>query len=202
VKQKTIAIDIDDVLSAQAEGLLAFSNERWGHNLTLDDYTEEFAVLWSVSVPEAIERVKELMASGAHGRYRSHTHALPILAGLATRYKLIAVTSRRRLLKAETEEWLERHFPGIFQEVHYAGIWDDDRKVADAVNATKAEVCRELGAEYLIDDQLKHCAGAAAAGIKAVLFGVYPWNRQADLPPGVTRARDWDEVEDYFNAQG
>jgi uncharacterized HAD superfamily protein len=113
VKRKTIAIDIDDVLSAQAEGLLAFSNERWGHNLTLDDYTEEFAVLWSVSVPEAIERVKELMASGAHGRYRPHLHALPILASLAKRYKLVAATSRRRLLKPETDEWIERHFPGL-----------------------------------------------------------------------------------------
>ena len=84
----------------------------------------------------------------------------------------------------------------MFSEVYYAGIWDTHAK--DAHLAMKAEICREIGADYLIDDQTKHCFAAAEAGIPAILYRDYPWNRNGQLPTGVTRCRTWQDVEQYF----
>lgn len=202
-QQKTIAIDIDDVLSHSAEGFVAFSNERWGMQLSPDDYHEEWEVVWGVSLEEALQRSIEFITSGAFGEFLPREAALPVLKRLAKHYKLVVLTSRRSILKPETDQWIERHFPGIFSEVHYAGIWDRDlthETVSQAITHTKAELCRELGADYLIDDQPKHCVGAAEAGIKSILFGDYKWSRDLKvLPAHVVRAHHWDEVAEYFH---
>lgn len=39
-------MDIDDVRAGQVEGLVAFSNQRWGTALTVDDYDEDWGVMW------------------------------------------------------------------------------------------------------------------------------------------------------------
>jgi len=203
-QRKTIAVDIDDVLARSAEGFVAFSNERWGMQLQPEDYQEEWAVVWGVPLEEALRRSIEFHSSGVVGGYQPYEAALPVLRRLAIKFDLVAVTSRKTLIKPETDRWLDRHFPHIFREVHYAGIWDKQlthHDVARRLAHTKAEVCRQIGADYLIDDQPKHCIGAAKAGIKAILFGDYKWNRQQqELPEGVTRARHWDDVLEYFRA--
>jgi uncharacterized HAD superfamily protein len=125
---------------------------------------------------------------------------MPVLQRLAKKFDLVVVTSRREMLKPETDAWMERHFPGIFKELHYAGMWDDATDIPKALAHTKAELCREIGADYLIDDQPKHCIGAAEAGLRCILFGDYRWNKgDQKLPQGITRARHWDDVAEYFD---
>ena len=51
-KRLTIAVDIDDVLARQVEGLVTFSNQRWGTVLTVDDYDEDWGVMWGVDLEE------------------------------------------------------------------------------------------------------------------------------------------------------
>jgi hypothetical protein len=60
-------------------------------------------------------------------------------------------------------------------------------------------ICQEIGAGYLIDDNVEHCRLAAEAGVKALLFGEYGWNKHLPTPPGVERVKDWKDVTDYFN---
>ena len=38
--KKTIAVDIDDVLGAEAEFIIGYSNNRWGTTFNLEDWTE------------------------------------------------------------------------------------------------------------------------------------------------------------------
>jgi uncharacterized HAD superfamily protein len=198
--QKTIAVDIDDVLAASAEGFATFSNERWGLSLRPEDYQEEWAEVWKVSIDEAMRRSDEFHASGVVKEYRRVDNALMVLKKLSEQYRLIIITARRKDLKASTDDWLDQHFPGVFSEVRYAGIWDSDHPVSHQVSQTKAEICRELGADYLIDDQLKHCIGAADAGITSLLFGAYNWNQtKTSLPDNVVRVASWTEVARYFN---
>jgi len=106
------------------------------------------------------------------------------------------VTSRRRLIETDTHEWLAKHYQGIFSEIHFAGFWDDPK--AWRHDASKADIFQEIGASYLIDDQLKHCLGAAKLGVKGLLFGDYRWNQTNTLPAGVERCVTWADVQDYF----
>jgi uncharacterized HAD superfamily protein len=197
--QLTIAIDIDDVLSASAEGFASFSNERWGSIAQAEDYVEAWAEFWDVSIEEALRRSDEFHASDTVARYGSIDNALPILEALHTTYRLVVVTSRQVVLKQHTDAWLDMHFPGLFSDIRYAGIWDSGHDVHHKLRQTKTEVCREIGAEFLIDDQLKHCESAAAAGMQALLFGNYKWNTAGILPTGVIRVKDWAAVGRYFD---
>lgn len=170
-----------------------------------EDYQEEWAVVWGVNLDEAVRRSIEFHASGIVGEYEPYESAMPILRCLTNRFKLVAVTSRREILRPETDAWMSRHFPGIFQDLHYAGIWDrqlTQTNVQEILAYTKAALCSDLGVEYLIDDQPKHCISAAKDGVKTILFGDYKWNRfEHRLPEGIVQASSWAEVGEYFNVQ-
>lgn len=200
-RRLTIAVDLDDVLAHSAEGFVAYSNRKWSSQLEASDYSENWPELWGVAPEEALARARQLETSGAFLEYASIGHALPMLRSLKRRYRLIILTSRRRVTGDGTRNWLEQHFPGIFEDVQFAGIWEGD-DVAAAVHRTKAEACHSLAADFLIDDQPKHCIGAAEAGIPALLFGDYSWNVDHDavsLPELVTRVSDWHQVYEYFD---
>ncbi len=55
-----IAVDIDDVLAAEAEFVVAYTNEHWGGSYTLEDYTEAWNLFWGVDVDE-VERRAEIL---------------------------------------------------------------------------------------------------------------------------------------------
>jgi 5'(3')-deoxyribonucleotidase len=206
MRRPVIAIDLDDVLSASADGFAAYSNERWGGDYKPENYLENWAIYWGVSLEEALKRSKEYHSSDAVVRYRHSEPAVPVLRALRPKYDLVVVTSRRISFKQHTDTWLQKHFPNIFREVRYAGIWDashqTNSEVRQRLSQTKTSICRDLGADYLIDDQPKHCFDAAESGVQAVLFGDYKWNKTVELPKGVTRVSDWDGVRRYFNAAG
>jgi hypothetical protein len=193
---KTIAVDIDDVLSMSAQAFTSFSNETWGTTLEEADFTEDLGSMWGVDHKEVVKRLKTYFASDAIQRSLPIEGAEPALRELARWYKLVAVTSRIEQIMPMTQEWVGHNFAGIPLEVYSAGIWD--KLDEGARMRTKSEVCVRLRADYLIDDQLKHCIAVSECGIEAVLFGNYAWNQAGLLPGGVKRAEDWQAVLEYF----
>lgn len=193
-KQK-ILWDIDDVLTASATGFVKYSNETWGHNLVPDDYQEAWAEVWGVSLEEAMRRADQFHTSGVVGTYEHFPEAVSVLRHLSATYEHIAGTSRRTILRPETEALINGPFKGLFSAVlHYVGIWDASKHIDVQLAVTKAELCQQIDADYLVDDQLKHCIGAASVNVSAVLFGNYCWNQTNEpLPSGITRAADWGQ---------
>lgn len=195
-----IAIDIDDVLAANAEGFVAFSNERWGTHLTPNNYSEHWADLWRVDHEETERRAIEFHSSGAMGRYRHFGDAISVLTVLRQRYSLVLVTSRRLSVERETRAWVDTYFVDMFDDIYFAGIFDK-KLHAGSWTQTKRDIFKRIRAVYAIDDQLKHCIGAIEVGCEAVLFGDYPWNQSEKLPEGMTRCKDWPAVLEYFDGQ-
>lgn len=198
MKKPIVAVDVDDVLADNAAGFIAFSNKRWGMSLTLEDYEEDWAAVWGTDPEETDRRALEFLKSGSLAQYEHYPEARATLQHMAQSFELVVVTSRRTFLKPETDAWLERCFPGVFSATYYAGIWDSPHEASRA--ATKTDILVSIKAQYLIDDQLKHCFAAAQQGVQAVLYGDYKWNRsEADMPHGVHPAKGWDDVERYFD---
>ncbi len=198
--RKTIAVDIDDVLAANAPAFIAYSNKKWGTNLTIEDYDEHWVPVWKVDQKEAERRATEYHGSGVFSTFKHFPEAKPVLQRLAKHYRLVITTSRRSELEKETLDWMDRYFGNIFEEIHFAGMWDEINE--ESHRMTKAELCKRIGADYLIDDQPKHCFAVAKTGIQTLLFGTYPWSRDiGELPPKVLRVKDWQEVEKYFDAR-
>jgi 5'(3')-deoxyribonucleotidase len=195
-----IAIDIDEVLADQAEAFVRFSNERWGTHLRVEDYTEHWAELWGLDIEKTLARRDELFEDRIYQTLQPIPTASEVLRHLGHRFELCVVTSRSSTLRDDTHEWLKEHYSDIFLDdsIHFSGIWDDVDHTTHT--RTKADVLRKIQADYLIDDQPKHCIGAAEAGVKGVLFGDYQWSKGVDLPPLVTRCKDWQAVKEYFDA--
>ncbi|HSX15227.1 MAG TPA: hypothetical protein VLF40_00365 [Candidatus Saccharimonadales bacterium] len=195
-----IAVDIDNVLSLTGASFIAFSNQMFGTSLTLADYSEDWQTMWGVPAEEIDRRAQVMIDQHMRLGYEPVPHVLESLTKLREQYTLVALTSRKKMLEPETRPWVEQHCPGMFQDIVFAGFWDDPT-VANSHTLTKGELYTKLGARYAIDDQPKHCQAAAAVGVDAILFGDYPWNQADELPSGVTRCNDWAAVLEYFDGQ-
>jgi uncharacterized HAD superfamily protein len=196
-----IAVDIDDVLAFHAKAMVAYSNRVLGTNLTLDTYTEHWSLMWQVDHDETERRAIAYHQTDDMAHYEHHEDADEVLRKLAQKNRLIIVTARRKEVTEITKNWINKHFNGIFEAIHHAGIFDT--KITDgSFSATKAGLCQQLGVEYLIDDQSKHCNAASELGIKTIMFGDYPWNHNDKLHPGIMRCNNWSEVLEYFDAAG
>lgn len=200
--KKIIAIDIDDVLSDNARAFVEFSNEKWGTSLNVDDYCEDWAKMWQVDIDEMERRADVFHSSGIIAKYNHDVSAKLVLQKLKENFDLVIVTSRRDQIKEATVCWVRERYPDLFKEeaIYFSGIWDKkyDR---NSIYYTKAEICKLLDVDYLIDDQLKHCVAVAECGIKPLLFGNYAWNQPDDLSKNIDRATNWAEVLDYFNEE-
>lgn len=106
--------------------------------------------------------------------------------------------SRQNVIKDHTIEWIEKHYPGVFQEIHFGNHF-----ALDGESKPKSEICRcvicnnfllfdirspriavescellliqnlssrSLGASVLIDDNPRYALECAEVGIKVLLF--------------------------------
>lgn len=195
-----IAVDIDEVLARFADAFIEFCNARWETNLKPDDYTEHWSELWRLDDVETDQRSKYLYETDVFRNPKRIDEAENVLRKLANNYDLVILTSRHRAITRDTTDWVKEHFGGLFKEIHFAGIWDDiEKSIDERFQATKAEVAKQISADYLIDDNPKHCFAAAEAGITSILFGDYKWNRDTKLTANMVRAKNWQEVLEYFD---
>jgi 5'(3')-deoxyribonucleotidase len=198
MKKQTIAVDVDDVLAASAKGWIEYSNKHWGHTLTTEDYIEDWFTMWDVDDEEGRRRASELNAKAIVQNFEHFADAIAVLRKLAQKYRLVITTARVEQNRPHTLAWIDRYFGDIFEEIHLAGFFDQGH--LNPLIMTKADMQRAVGADYMIDDQPKHCLAAAEAGIQAILFGDYGWNRDIGaLPERVTRCKDWAAVQEYFD---
>jgi len=129
--------------------------------------------------------------------------ALHSLQRLAATCDLVVVTSRQHCIRQPTLEWIERHFPGVFAEVHFGNHW-----ALEGQSKAKSEICRraysapakhaarlasaahphaaarrDIGASVLIDDNPRYAVECAEAGMEVLLYDwqlCYPWSKTAD----------------------
>jgi 5'(3')-deoxyribonucleotidase len=194
-----IAVDLDDVLAEHAQEFVNYSNKKWGTNLKVGDYQDHWAEIWNVDEAETQRRLRGYLDAGQFAKYKTVTNADKILTELKNRYKLVILTARQKSLQKDTLYWVKKHFTGIFDDVHFAGVWD--LPMEQAVKMDKTAVAKQIGADYLIEDQPRYALPAARGGIKVLLFGDYPWNQMEKLPKGMVRVKDWQEVLEYFDGR-
>lgn len=196
---KTIVIDIDDVLADHASAFAEYSNKKYGLDITPEDYQEEWRHVWKTDLDETIKRAHEYHESDHLAYCVTIEGANDALNKLKEKFKLVALTSRRSSISQLTKEWIEKHYPNIFDDIIFAGFYDSISK--DSFTKTKGELAKNIGADFIIDDQLKHVFSSAELGMQAILFGNYGWNKVDSLPENVVRLNDWSEVLEYFESQ-
>lgn len=197
-----IAVDLDDVLADATEFWRVEVNRRTGLDLKTEhyrvpgDYWGYYEHVWKTHKVDhliSIPKLDDQIVSDQSG-IRAYADSLTTLERLADRHKLVVVTARNGDQRPESEKWLSQNFPDIFDTIIFA---DGPRGIA---TKNKGDICKEIGAQWLIDDSTKHCQDALDKGVQAVLFGEYGWHR--DVPPRAVLCKDWVQVLEYFDGQG
>jgi len=168
-----IAVDLDDVLADLVSCLLSTHREMTGEQLT-----REQAVRWDVFPIEVHDRVRY---GGGYSRLAPLPGAREFLSWLKPEHQVFIVTYRGAPARDVTLEWLDRHVPGLYDEVHLTG-------------GGKVDVCRELAVELIVDDSCHQIpAVTAALGIPGILIET-PMNRHVQETELIRRARGLTEA--------
>ncbi|GAA0138631.1 hypothetical protein LIER_34961 [Lithospermum erythrorhizon] len=195
-----VAVDVDEVLGNFVSALNQFIADRYSSNHYVSEYhVYEFFKIWKCSRSEADFRVHEFFKTTY---FKKGIHPLPgaleSLQKLSRFCDLSIVTSRQNIIKDHTIEWIEKHFPGIFREIHFGNHF-----ALDGQSKPKSDICRELGAKVLIDDNPRYAIECAKEGISVLLFDYedsYPWSKMDSLDqhPLITKVLNWKEVEHHM----
>jgi 5'(3')-deoxyribonucleotidase len=197
MKKPVIAVDIDDVIADSTDSFRREANKRFGVELTKEHYQVE-GDYWGYY--ERVWRSHGLGNQISHDdlgdeMVKDQSH-VPLLAGasialaeLSGKFDIVLITSRDPKWEAATHKWLNEHFGDLFRGIYFAE--------KDSNKRTKGEICVNLGAFWLIDDNPEHCQSALDKGVKSILFGQYGWHHSA--PANMVRCKDWPAVLEYFD---
>lgn len=179
-----LAVDIDEVLMP-----FLFPMAKWkGFKIPKKEsypyvYTDIFNIPLDVSrtmvndfyMSDNIKKIKPI--KGSHIKL---TELRPKLR------KIYAVTGRQSIARGVTEDWLNTHFPDIFDDLVMTNSYTTQE-------ISKVTVCKLLSLDSIIDDSLITCMACQHAGIQAYHFvgkDVYPWCVETSR-----MIKTWDEIK-------
>ncbi len=190
MKRRVIGLDFDDVLMELHEPLFAYHNLNYGTKLDKDSATTYD--IWDIFKCER-EEAEQRIVDFYHSEH--HHKASPVLGGpeaikrLSQDNSLVIITSRPEFIQERTLEWLERHYPKVFDHVCFTNIFRGE----GAVKKNKSKACEELGVDIFVDDNLDNAHDVASNGRPVLLLDA-PWNRNVDLLSNITRVYDWEHI--------
>ncbi|CAO3637274.1 unnamed protein product [Cunninghamella blakesleeana] len=162
--KKMIAIEVDQILVNTIDTLISWHNEHYDTELTIKDIsTRDMSRLFGGSKEEGCLKLREFYESDQFKNMEpikmdSAWGALEVLQTLKKRkWSLVIVTSRPQFTSDITQKFIDRHFPGLFDDIYYCNQGLSVVDQLDYVPKPIPTLCQEIGAEFLIDDTLDHC---------------------------------------------
>ncbi len=188
-KHKNIGFDLDDVLLNFSDALREHMNRKYEMNVQRYElktfYIEEF---FGISPEETRRAIDVFFFHDDHAKSMPMEGAREVVEELSKDNKLFIVTAKPNTLEQQTIGWLDKHYPGIFEQVHFANFFGTGIE-----RRKKSDICRELNLDIFIDDSLDNAIDVAGAGIPVLLFDS-PWNQIENLPPLVLRVYSWSDI--------
>lgn len=196
--KKTIAVDIDDTITDSISAMHRVANSQGDVDIPIESYRQPGEYWRYYDRVWAAHGVKDRIdAQQIFKEIQTNQNLVPLLPGaefailqLMSRYHVVLITSRDEDYREYTEAWLKEQFGEKSPSLYFSSAHKDQGA------ETKGQICKRLGAEWLIDDNVEHCMGAEKEGVKAILFGEYGWHFQK--PPELLNILDWPGVLEYF----
>lgn len=185
---KNLGLDFDDILFDFNNKYCHFINDKYGTNLCFDDiYTYDMDIVWKIDKSEVIRRVEEFILSQAHEEVFPVPGAVDALRDLSKSYNLHVITSRNEKFRDKTVNWLNKHFPNVFNKVHFTNFYETNEK-----KVNKSNVCKENSISIMVEDAPVHAEDLALNGIEVLMLDK-PWNR-VETHRLVKRVASWQEI--------
>lgn len=196
--RQLIAVDIDDTLADSTELIRLRVNERYNVDISKEAYRSKGEYWGYYTRVWAEHGLHTLTIQDLDDSMLDEMTRLPLLPSalyaikeISKQYDVVIITARSQEREAVTRRWIKSTFEGMDIDVHFSSAHRDETAM------TKGQICKQLGAKYLIDDNVGHCQSALDEGVSAVLFGEYGW--QTGSTTGMVICKDWPAVLDYFN---
>ncbi|MFH1711483.1 MAG: hypothetical protein ABH840_04185 [Nanoarchaeota archaeon] len=176
-----IGIDVDDVLTETFKKFLKVYNERYSKNFEFENLSSFY--LWDVldiSKEEAFNLVDEIMEE----ELEVVEGAVEGVVGLKETHEVFIITSRPERHIKITEDFIKKYF-GDLKIFYSKGVHGGEK--------TKAEICKELGIDFFVEDCDMYALDCAEKGIKVLLLDK-PWNKSAVESNNLIRVKNWGEV--------
>lgn len=193
-----IAVDIDEVLLPLHEHFLYHHNEQYGTKFVYPDPEGRYLLqeFTGEEVPVLLQKLRTYYESGETKHLQPLPGAVAAIKQLRKRYDLVIISNQQLFQGKYSQIAIKKHFGNAFKDIYFTAL-----PAPGHDPLSKSEICKKVGATYLVDDTIKNAVHCAAEGIEVILFGDYHWNKQEDLPAGITRCRDWQEVLEYFDGK-
>lgn len=185
-KLPVIAVDVDEVLCKFSEGFMTWRSHVTGTNAPIPAVGVCFKVACSKNNNAEREDFAKSQAFVEIDRVPGALEALRRLKRAG--FRMEVVTSRPSSMAEASNRYLQWAFPDLISDAHFVS------------SGQKGNVCKRIGAGFLVDDQCKNVSDACKAGVHGVLFdfaGTYTWNH-VKVPPEAVRTANWDEVLGYI----
>jgi len=184
-----IGVDFDDVLFNFNDSLHAYHNAKYGTSVERKDIASyDIEKVWGCTPEEAARKVFEFYFAPDHDRTSIVAGAIEGVHKLKKDHELHIISSRGDNIKDLTLRWIDQNFPGYFKSVNLTNLYFG---IADRAHS-KAEVCKKLGVDVMIEDSLSQAEDVSSIGCKVILLDC-PWN-QGKLPDNVVRVYSWHEI--------
>ena len=186
MKRLVIAVDCDDVLVRTTPYFVHAYTQTYGGAVTLDRAHDADYGMWGTDKLTLEKRLAELMETDEYKSISPTAEEVEVLSEMSRHHELHVITARRPHERELTQHMLDTYLPGVFTSLELVGF-----------TGSKGEVCQRIGADVLIDDNLRHLEDAVREGLPqsgALLFGDYPWTAYESIPEGLTRCLNWADV--------
>ena len=167
-----IAIDIDEVLMPFVKPMAKWKKLSMP---TKPKYSYIYSNMFTISEKESKEMVRDFYKSEVFGMIQPYRGSVDAIKELRDRYdKMYIVTGRQEYARSETEEWINTHYPGLFDDVILTNSFTNHE-------VFKSDLCTCLDIGLIIDDNDVTCALCKHVGVSAIHFAgyddknVYPW---------------------------
>ena len=103
--------------------------------------------------------------------------------------KLYVVTGRQDIVREKTEDWVNRYFPGVFEDVILTNSYTPNE-------IQKESICKAINTKTIIDDNFNTCATCMDYGIDSINYigdPQYPWCFVSNIS-----VNNWKEFEKYY----
>lgn len=192
-----VALDLDEVLGDSMQAFVAFHNQHYETDLKLNDfYTYQFEDILNVSPEVGQERIKQYYKSRYFAEILPVSGAVEGVEELSKYHDLVVVTARHLLIEQQTRAWLNNYFGSRLSKVYFAQSY---HRVEGG--AKKSEICKELGAELIVEDCHEYAIECAPV-LNQVLLIDRPWNQskpedinlKEPASSKIKRVHNWDEI--------
>lgn len=187
-QQLVIAIDLDDVIFDLNGTFAIWHNSSYDTNVTYENITNfDLTKIYNVNSDTIFNRL-DIFRTQHWEDMSLVSGTLNALNHLKDFSSLHVITARCESLRLVTESMLDTHMSNVFTELH---LTNGVTSINQDKERRKIDICREIGAIILIDDNPNHVTDFIDGDTK-LLVPDRPWN-QNELPQGVVRCGSWEK---------